>query len=79
MVCLQVAVQTPGYGVRPNGALQVERPGLVIGFRDTEVFRQVLTGRINLPAALLRGQLKLRGDLRLFLRFGSLFSVDARK
>ena len=39
---------------------------------------QMFTGRLNLPLVLLTGQLKLRGNLRLFPRFGSLFSVDAR-
>jgi hypothetical protein len=38
----------------------------------------MFTGRFNLPIVLLTGQLKLRGDLRLFPRFGSLFSVDAK-
>jgi len=56
----------------------VEHPSLVLHFRKTDIFCQLMTVRLNLPLALLTGQLKLRGDLRLFPRFGSLFSVDAR-
>jgi hypothetical protein len=55
-----------------------EHPGLVIRLRSTGVFCRMLTDRLNLPLALIRGEMKLRGDLRLFLRMGSLFSVDAR-
>lgn len=55
-----------------------EHPSLVLHMRKTDIFCQLMTGRLNLPIALLTGQLKLRGDLRLFARFGSLFSVDAR-
>ena len=46
--------------------------------RDTAVFCRMLTSRLNLPIALISGAMKLRGDLRLFLRMGTLFSVDAR-
>jgi hypothetical protein len=42
------------------------------------MFCEMFTGRINLPLALLGGKLKLRGDLRLFPKFGALFSVDGR-
>ena len=63
--------QTSGEGI-------VDHPNLVIHLRDTAIFRQMLTGRINLPLALFRGGIKLRGDLRLFLRMNTLFSVDAR-
>jgi hypothetical protein len=38
----------------------------------------MLTGRLNLPIGLLSGNMRLRGDLRLFLRMNTLFSVDAR-
>jgi hypothetical protein len=38
----------------------------------------MLTGRFNLPLGLISGRMKLRGDLRLFLRMDTLFSVDAR-
>jgi hypothetical protein len=38
----------------------------------------MLTGRLNLPVGLISGRMKLRGDLRLFLRMDTLFSVDAR-
>jgi hypothetical protein len=55
-----------------------ERPGLVIHLRDTDNFCQMLTSRLNLPIALVSGAMRLRGDLRLFLRMGTLFSVDAR-
>ena len=56
----------------------VQHPGLVIHLRETAVFCQMLTSRLNLPMALIRGAMKLRGDLRLFLRMNTLFSVDAR-
>lgn len=55
----------------------VERPGLVIHLRETAVFCKMLTSRLNLPSALISGTMKLRGDLRLFLRMNTLFSVDA--
>ena len=56
----------------------VEHPSLVIHLRETAVFCRMLTGRINLPLALIRGEIKLRGDLRLFMRMNTLFSVDAK-
>ena len=56
----------------------VEHPGLVIHLRETAVFCRMLTSRLNLPMALISGAMKLRGDLRLFLRMDTLFSVDAR-
>ena len=56
----------------------VEHPGLVIHLSGTAVFCQMLTSRLNLPLALINGNMKLRGDLRLFLRMNTLFSVDAR-
>lgn len=61
-----------------SGEGVVEHPGLVIHLRDTAVFCQMLTSRLNLPMALIRGAMKLRGDLRLFLRMNTLTSVDAR-
>ncbi len=61
-----------------SGEGVVERPGLVIHLRETAVFCQMLTSRLNLPIALISGDMKLHGDLRLFLRMGTLFSVDAR-
>lgn len=68
--------------VSPEGTSSCEgttdHPGLVLHMRKTDLFCQMFTGRLNLPVALLTGQLKLRGNLRLFPRFGSLFSVDAR-
>lgn len=59
----------------------VERDGhsrLVIHLRETDVFCKMLTGRLHLPGALVSGNMRLRGDLRLFLRMNRLFSVDAR-
>jgi len=38
----------------------------------------MLTSRLNLPIALISGNMKLRGDLRLFLHMETLFSVDAK-
>jgi hypothetical protein len=61
-----------------SGEGVVGHPGLVIHMRETAVFCQMLTGRINLPFALISGAMKLRGDLRLFLRMNSLLSIDAR-
>ena len=61
-----------------SGEGAVERPGLVIHLRETDVFCQMLTSRLNLPKVLISGAMKLRGDLRLFLRMDTLFSVDAR-
>jgi hypothetical protein len=61
-----------------SGEGAFERPGLVIQLRGTDVFCQMLTSRLNLPKALISGAMKLRGDLRLFLRMNTLFSVDAR-
>lgn len=63
---------------RTSGEGVVEHPGLVTHLRDTAVFCQMLTSRLNLPMALIRRNMKLRGDLRLFLRMSTLFSVDAR-
>ncbi len=63
--------QTSGEGV-------VDHPNLLIHLRNTSVFCQMPTSRLNLPLALIRGDMKLRGDLRLFLRMDTLFSVDAR-
>lgn len=63
--------QTSGEGV-------LDHPSLVIHLRDTSVFCRMPTSRLNLPLALIRGDMKLRGNLRLFLRMDTLFSVDAR-
>jgi hypothetical protein len=69
--------------VSPDSTLSdegvVDQPDLTVHLHNTDHFCRMFTGRINLPLALLTGQLKLRGNLRLFLRFGSLFSVDARR
>ena len=61
-----------------SGEGVVEHPGLVIRLRTTDVFCRMLTGRLNLPIGLMSGNMRLRGDLRLFLRMNKLFSVDAR-
>ena len=61
-----------------SGEGVVEHPNLTIHLRETAVFCQMLTGRFNLPIGLISGKMKLRGDLRLFLRMNTLFSVDAR-
>lgn len=70
-VNLSPDVSTSGEGV-------VERPTLVVHLRETGVFSQMITGRFNLPLGLISGRMKLRGDLSLFLRMDTLFSVDAR-
>ena len=61
-----------------SGEGVVAHPGLVIHLRDTAVFCRMLTSRLNLPMSLISGALRLHGDLRLFLRMNTLFSVDAR-
>ena len=61
-----------------SGEGAVEHPGLVIHLRETAVFCQMLTSRLNLPMALISGKMKLRGNLRLLLRMDTLTSVDAR-
>ena len=61
-----------------SGEGSSERPSLTIRLRKTDVFCKMFTKRFNLPLSVLTGQIRLRGDLRLFTRFGSLFSVDAR-
>lgn len=80
-------IDGPGGGtwhvdITPEGTTSQEgmpdHPGLILHMRKTDVFCQMFTGRLNLPLVLLTGELKLRGNLRLFPRFGSLFSVDAR-
>ena len=70
-VDLSPQTATSGEGV-------VKRPGLVIHLRETAVFCKMLTSRLNLPIALISGNMELRGDLRLFLRMNTLFSVDAK-
>ena len=61
-----------------SGEGGVDHPGLVIHLRETAVFCQMLTGRFNLLSGLISGKIKLHGDLRLFRRMSTLFSVDAR-
>ena len=64
--------------VTASGEGHADHPSLTIQFREPAVFYQMPTVRMNLPRALLSGDMKLRGDLRLFLRMSKLFSVDAR-
>jgi len=80
-------IDGPGGGtwhvdITPEGTTsqegETEQPGLILHMRKTDLFCRMFTGRLNLPLVLLTGQLKLRGNLRLFPRFGSLFSVDTR-
>jgi hypothetical protein len=61
-----------------SGQGRVVRPSLTIHLRSTDIFCKMFTARLNLPLALLSGQMRLRGNLRLFTRFGSLFTVDAK-
>jgi hypothetical protein len=61
-----------------SGEGGVENPSLVIHMRDTGVFCRMLTVRLNLPLALLRGEIKLHGNLRLFFRMGGLLSMDGK-
>jgi hypothetical protein len=61
-----------------SGESAVTHPGLVLQMRNTDTFCRMLTSRLNLPLSLIGGALRLHGDLRLFLRMGTLFSVDAR-
>ena len=49
----------------------------MIHLRETAVFCKMLTSRLNLATALISGNMKLRGNLRLFLCMETLFSVDA--
>lgn len=60
-----------------SAAGAVDHADLTLSFRDSDLFCRMFTGRLNLLGALLTRRLRPRGDLRLFLRFGSLFSVDA--
>lgn len=80
-------VDGPGGGVwhvdiSPQGVTSdegpVDAPSLVLHLREAAIFCNMFTGRFNLLVALLTGQMKLSGDLRLFPRMNSLFSVDAR-
>lgn len=61
-----------------SGEGSVKRPELMIRLRDTAVFCRMLTERFNMPLGLISGAMRLRGDLRLFLRMNRLFSIDAK-
>jgi hypothetical protein len=69
--------------VSPQAALAgegtLDRPGLILHLREPAVFCKMFTGRFNPILSILNGELRLKGDWRLFPRIGSLFSVDARK
>ncbi len=66
----------------PRTATSVEgtpaHPGLTLRLREPAVFCHMFTGRFNPLVSILKGELRLSGDLRIFPRFGTLFSVDAR-
>lgn len=68
--------------VSPTSATSEEgaalHPSLTLNLQSTDVFCHLLTGRFNLTQAVLTGQFRPWGDLRLFPRMSSLFSVDAR-
>ena len=61
-----------------SGEGSVEKPGLVIHMSDTSVFCRMFTVRLNIPLALLLGEIKLRGNPLLFLRLGNLLSIDGK-
>lgn len=61
-----------------SGEGAVENPGLVIHMRDTSVFCRMFTVRLNIPLALLLGEIKLRGNPLLFFRLGKLLSIDGK-
>lgn len=54
------------------------QPDLCLWFRDTATLFRMFTGRLNILGAILTRRLRIRGDMRLFLRMGKLFSVGAR-
>lgn len=57
---------------------QVVRPDLSLWFRDTATLFRMFTGRLNIIGTILTRRLRIKGDVRLFLRMGKLFSVGAR-
>jgi len=61
-----------------SGEGTVENPSLVIHMRDTSVFCQMFTARLNVPLALLLGAIKLHGNLSLFFRLGDFLSIDGK-
>jgi hypothetical protein len=81
-------VDGPGGGiwhidVSPEGSASDEGrsqlSGLTLRMRNTDIFCRMFTSRLNLPYALLSGQIKLSGRLQMFRQLRTLFSVDARK
>jgi len=61
-----------------SGEGTVENPSLVIHMRDTSVFCRMVTVRLNIPLALLLGEIKLRGNPLLFFRLGNLLSINGK-
>jgi len=61
-----------------SGDGSVEKPGLVIHMRDTSVFCRMFTRSLNIPLALLFGEIKLHGNPFLFFRLGNLLSIDGK-
>lgn len=57
---------------------EAARPDLLLKFRDTATLFRMFTGRLNILGALLTRRLRIKGNVRLFLRMGKLFSVGAR-
>lgn len=51
-------------------------PDLTLWFRDVGVACRMFTGRLPMLRSLLRRDLRLRGDVRVLRRFGTLFSAD---
>ena len=84
--CFAFTIGGPGGGrwyvmVSPEATASGEgcpRPAtLTIRLRNTDDFCRMMTGRFNLPWAIVSRRLRLRGDRRLFLRMNKLFSTDA--
>ena len=61
-----------------SGEGAVENPSLVVHMRDTSVFCRMFTVRLNVPLALLLGEIKLRGNPFLFFRLGDFLSIDGK-
>jgi hypothetical protein len=68
--------------LRPDGADWREEPlahpGLSIRMRSTATLFRMATHRIRMPVALVTGEIRVGGHLRLFTGLGRLTSVDAR-
>lgn len=68
------AIFTPQNARSGTGA--VTNADLTLSFGDAVHFCQMFTKRLNLLRGMLSGSFRPRGNLRLFFRFRSLFSVD---